>query len=74
MEIVKEMRVGDVLAIAPQTAEIFMGFGMSCFACPVGEDETIEEAAMVHGIDLDELLKMLNEKVNEENKENKGGK
>ena len=66
MEIVKEMRVGDVLAIAPQTAEIFMGFGMSCFACPVGEDETIEEAAMVHNIDLDELLKLLNEAINKQ--------
>ncbi len=65
MEIVKEMRVGDVLAIEPKTAEIFMGFGMSCFACPMGEGETIEEAAMVHGIDLDELLKMLNNVVNE---------
>jgi len=65
MEIVKEMRISDVLAIAPETAEIFMGFGMSCFACPMGEDETIEEAAMVHGIDLNELLKMLNQKVNE---------
>lgn len=73
MEIMKEMKISDVLAIAPQTAEIFMGFGMSCFACPIGEDETIEEAAMVHGIDLDELLKMLNEKVNEDN-ENKGGR
>lgn len=65
MEIVKEMRVGDVLAIEPKTAEIFMGFGMSCFACPMGEGETIEEAAMVHGINLDELLKMLNNVVNE---------
>ena len=65
MEIVKEMRISDVLEIAPQTAEIFMGFGMSCFACPMGEGETIEEAAMVHGIDLEELLKMLNQIVNE---------
>lgn len=67
MKIVKEMKISDVLTIAPETAEIFMGFGMSCFACPLGEEETIEEAALVHSIDLDELLKMLNEKVNQSN-------
>ncbi len=63
MEITKEMRIVDVLSICPETAEVFMGFGMQCFACPMGENETIEEACLVHNIDVDELLQLLNEKI-----------
>lgn len=68
MEVNKDMKISDILAIEPKSAEIFMGFGMQCFACPMGSAETVEEAAMVHGIDLDELIKMLNELLNESNK------
>ncbi len=64
MEIKKDMRIADVLEIAPDTAEIFMGFGMHCFACPMGSMETLEEASAVHGIDLNDLLKKLNESIN----------
>ncbi len=64
MEINKDMRIADVLEISPETAEIFMGFGMHCFACPMGSMETLEEAAAVHGIDLNELLKKLNDFIN----------
>ena len=64
IEISKDMRIADVLEICPETAEIFMGFGMHCFACPMGTMETIEEAGLVHGIDVDELLKMLNDFIN----------
>lgn len=64
MEINKDMRIEDVLEIAPDSAEIFMGFGMHCFACPMGTMETLEEAAVVHGIDLDELIKKLNDLIN----------
>ena len=65
MEITKEMKIADVLAIDPNTAEIFMGFGMHCYACPMGSQETLEEASMVHGIELQDLLEALNKFVNE---------
>lgn len=64
MEITKDMRIADVLEISPETAEIFMGSGMHCFACPMGSMETLEEAASVHAIDLNELLTKLNEFIN----------
>jgi len=38
------------------------GFGMHCFSCPMSQMETIEEAAMVHGVDADLMLAKLNEK------------
>ena len=42
--------------------EILTGFGMHCFTCPMSQMETLEEASMVHGIDLDFMLEKLNEK------------
>mgnify|MGYP000192592453 len=33
-----------------------MGAGMHCVGCPSSAGETLEEAAMVHGIDSDMLV------------------
>jgi hybrid cluster-associated redox disulfide protein len=33
-----------------------MGAGMHCVGCPSSQGETIEEAAMVHGMDCDDLM------------------
>lgn len=60
-EINKDMTIGEVLEINPSLADIFLGFGMHCVSCPVSQMETIEEASQVHGIDVDFLLKKLNE-------------
>lgn len=55
-EITKDTIIGQVLAIAPDSAPIFMAAGMHCLYCPSAQRETIEEACMVHGIDVDTLL------------------
>ena len=34
--------------------------GMHCIGCPSSQGESIEEAAMVHGIDADLLTEKLN--------------
>ena len=41
-------------------AEVLMSFGMGCVGCPSAQAETIAEAAMVHGLKLDDLLYALN--------------
>lgn len=60
--ITKEMTLGEVINYNANAGEILMGFGMFCFSCPAAQHETLEEASMVHGIDLDLLLKKLNTK------------
>ena len=62
-KITKDMTIHQALTINENLAAIFMGFGMFCVSCPSAQAETIEEAAMVHGIDADELLKALNEAI-----------
>lgn len=62
MEITKNMRIGELLEIAPDKIGILLSIGMHCIGCPASQMETIEEACAVHGIDADEVVKMLNEK------------
>ena len=60
MTITKDTIIGDILDIAPQTAPVFMSIGMHCLGCPASRGETVEEACMVHGVDVDELLEKIN--------------
>ena len=61
MEITKNSIIGDVLDQYPDTAELFFSIGMHCLGCPASQGESLEEAAMVHGIDSDELVTKINE-------------
>ena len=54
--ITKDMKIGEVVNNDMAKAEIFMDFGMFCVGCPSAQGESIEEAALGHGIDLDALL------------------
>lgn len=55
-EISKDMTIGEILVADPEVASILMGAGMHCLGCPSAQGETLEEAAMVHGIDINELM------------------
>ena len=58
IEIKKDTIIGDILDVAPQTAPIFLSIGMH------SRGETVEEACMVHGVDCDKLLALVNEEAN----------
>lgn len=58
--ITKDMTIGVVIKANPEKAEVLMSFGMGCVGCPSAQAESIEEAAMVHGLDLNALLEALN--------------
>lgn len=55
-EITKDMTIGDILRTNPDAAPILMNAGMHCLGCPSAQGETLEEAAMVHGLDADALM------------------
>ena len=61
IEIKKDTIIGDILDVAPQTAPIFLSIGMHCLGCPSSRGETVEEACMVHGVDVDKLLALVDE-------------
>ena len=60
MKIEKTTKIGELLETAPEKAEILLAAGMHCLGCPASQTETLEEACMVHGIDVEELLVELN--------------
>ena len=57
----KDMTIREVLMRDANTAPIFFEVGMHCIGCPSASGETLEEASLVHGIDVDELVGRLNE-------------
>ncbi len=59
--VTKETLIGDLLKIDANVAPILFGIGMHCLGCPASQGESIEEAAMVHGIDPEMLVAKLNE-------------
>ena len=56
MEITKEMTIGQILSVKPEVAPVLLQMGMHCLGCPASQGESLEEAAMVHGMDIDELM------------------
>ena len=59
--VTKDMTIAEVLRQNPNTAQVLMRHGMHCLGCSTAAGETIAQAAVVHGIDLDTLVKELNE-------------
>lgn len=54
--ITKDMTIGEILRTNPEVAPVLMNAGMHCLGCPSAQGESLEEAAMVHGIDIDALM------------------
>jgi hybrid cluster-associated redox disulfide protein len=58
--ITKDTMIGELLQINADIAPILLNIGMHCLGCPSSQMETIEEAAMVHGIEPDSLVAEIN--------------
>lgn len=61
VKIKKTMTIDKVLSIDENLSAVLMGFGLHCFGCPMSRMETLEEAAYVHGVDVDIMVEKLNE-------------
>lgn len=59
----KEMSIMEALQIHPKAREIFKKHGMACLSCMGAMEESIQAGADMHGIDIEELLRELNELV-----------
>lgn len=55
-DITKDMTIGEILRTNPDVAPILMNAGMHCLGCPSAQGESLEEAAMVHGMNIDDLM------------------
>ena len=57
----KDMLIGQLLQIDANIAPILMRAGMHCLGCPSSQMESLEEAALVHGLDADVLVNQIND-------------
>lgn len=64
IKIKKTMTIDKVLSLDENLTAVLMGFGLHCFGCPMSRMETLEQAAMVHGVDVDIMVEKLNEAIN----------
>lgn len=58
--ITKDAVIGDLLQMDQSIAAILMASGMHCVFCPSAAGESLEEAAMVHGLDVKFLVNSIN--------------
>lgn len=59
-KVTKDTMIGELLQINADIAPLLLSIGMHCLGCPSSQMETIAEAAMVHGIDPDDLVDDIN--------------
>ena len=58
--VTKDMTIGEIVRMSTAVIPVLMEAGMHCIGCPSAQAETLEEAAMVHGIELEDLLAKIN--------------
>lgn len=56
----KEMLIGEILDVDQRVVPVLLDAGMHCLGCPSHQFESLEEACVVHGINVDELIEKLN--------------
>ena len=66
----KDMIIGDILDQAPDMAPVLMAAGMHCVGCPSARMESVEEAALVHGIEPELLITRVNAFVDSQTEQN----
>ena len=59
--ITKEMTIGEILRTDEGLVPILLETGMHCLGCPASQAETLAEACMVHGTDVDSIVAKMND-------------
>ncbi|MBQ8188314.1 MAG: DUF1858 domain-containing protein [Lachnospiraceae bacterium] len=54
--ITKDMTIGEIIRTNADVIPILLNAGMHCVGCPSAQAESLEEAAMVHGMDINDLM------------------
>ena len=68
-KITKDTTIKELLEKYPKAAEVLMKYNLHCFGCPFAMMETIEMAIKAHGLDLDAILKELNQALEDDSED-----
>jgi len=61
--IISSMIVGEILREDSRMASEFFNIGLQCSGCPFGLNEPLEDACMNHGFDVEDIVKILNTRI-----------
>jgi hybrid cluster-associated redox disulfide protein len=71
MKITKDTIIEDVLKAHPKAIEVLMKHNLGCIACMGATQESLEQGALMHGVDPEPIVKELNELFREQGQEDK---
>lgn len=58
--VTKEMTIGEIISIDQGVIAVLLNYGMHCIGCPSAQGESLEEACMVHGLEVEPLVDEIN--------------
>ena len=61
--ITEDMNIKEVIEKHPEVVPVFAKYNMGCIGCIAASFEKIKDIAVVHGVDVKQFLKELNEVV-----------
>ena len=59
-KVTKDMTFAQVMQTNPETVKVLRKFNLGCVGCMGAQNESLEQGANAHGINVDDLLKALN--------------
>ena len=68
-KITKDMTILEAVQKHPEIIEVLMKHGFHCIGCHAAQFESIEQGAIVHGVDTGKLMKDLNDAVKDKPEE-----
>ena len=63
--ITKDMTIAQAISTNQNIIPVLLDIGMHCLGCPSAQAETLEEAAMVHGLDPEDLMQRITAEIGE---------
>lgn len=63
--ITEDMLIGDIVRDYPEVAPTLMSVGMHCLGCPSSQAESLEMACEVHGLDPEDVVRLVNARLAE---------
>ena len=66
--VTKKMSFSELIEKYPESTEVLMNSGMHCIGCAASAFETVEQGAIMHGLNPDELVKKINKKLSKDKK------
>ena len=60
VRVTKDTRIVDLLRSNPETSDVFSRHGLGCLVCMGASTETVEEGALMHGLEVEAIVEELN--------------